>query len=85
MAKKRELRLKVTGVRRKQPDARRMARAIVRLAVEMDTEQAQLLADALEHEEALRRKSVSRARSVQRQETEAAASTSSTKNQDAAS
>lgn len=85
MAKKRELRLKVTGVRRKQPDARRMARAIVRLAVEMDTEQAQLLADALEHEEALRRKSVSRARSAQRQETEAAASTSSAKNQDAGS
>lgn len=68
---KRELRIKVTGVRRKEPDARRMARAIVRLTVEMDTEQAQALADALEHEEALQRRSITRARSALRAESDA--------------
>lgn len=64
--KKRELRLKVYGQRRKEPDVRRMARAIVRLAVGMDNDQAQLLADTLEHEEALRRKARIRDRSAQR-------------------
>lgn len=68
MAKKKEIRLKVHGERRKTPDARRMARAIVRLAVEMDAEQAQTLADTLEHEEALRRKTMTRARSKERQQ-----------------
>jgi len=68
MAKKREMKLKVHGERRKTPDARRMARAIVRLAVEMDTEQAQALADTLDHEEALRRRALMRARATQRQE-----------------
>lgn len=68
MAKKRGLKLKVRGERRKTPDARRMARAIVRLAVEMDAEQAQALADTLDHEEALRRTSLTRARTEQRQE-----------------
>jgi len=63
MAKKKEIRLKVHGERRKTPDARRMARAIVRLAVEMDAEQAQTLADTLEQEDALRRKTLTRARS----------------------
>lgn len=68
MAKKKEIRLKVHGERRKTPDARRMARAIVRLAVEMDAEQAQALADTLEHEEVLRRKTMTRARSEERQQ-----------------
>ena len=67
MTKKRQLKLKVQGVRRTTPDARRMARAIVRLAVEMDAEQAQTLADTLDHEEALRRKALTRARSQQRE------------------
>ena len=56
MAKKKELRLEVTGDRRSTPDSRRMARAILRHAVELDVEQAQQLADVLEHEEALQRK-----------------------------
>ena len=66
MAKKRELRLRVHGDRRKEPDVRRLARAIVRLAVEMDTEHAQELADTLEHEEALQRKALTRERQAQR-------------------
>ena len=70
MAKKRELRLRVHGDRRQEPDVRRLARAIVRLAVEMDTEHAQQLADTLEHEEALRRKALTRERHAQRQATE---------------
>lgn len=71
--KKRELRIKVIGVRRKEPDVRRMARAIVRLAVEMDTEQAQALADTLEHEEALRRSAIHRGRAAQRADNDAEA------------
>lgn len=62
MAKKRELRLRVHGDRRTEPDVRRLARAIVRLAVELDAEHAQALADTLEHEEALRRKALTRQR-----------------------
>lgn len=62
MAKKRELKLHVYGQRRTKPDARRIARAIVRLAVEMDAEQAQVLADTLEHEEALQRTALTRQR-----------------------
>lgn len=60
MAKKRELRLHVHGDRRTQPDVRRLARAVVRLAVELDAEHAQELADTLEHEEAIRRKTLTR-------------------------
>ena len=66
MAKKRELRLRVHGDRRAEPDVRRLARAIVRLAVELDAEQAQALADTLEHEEALRRKAITRQRRAER-------------------
>ena len=66
MAKKRELRLHVHGDRRQDPDVRRLARAIVRLAVELDAEQAQALADTLDHEEALRRKTLTRERHAQR-------------------
>ena len=58
----RNLKLHVHGQRRDKPDVRRIARAIVRLAVELDTEQAQLLADTLEHEEALQRRALLRAR-----------------------
>lgn len=70
MGKKRELRLRVHGDRREEVDTRRLARAIVRLAVEMDAEQAQTLADALEHEEALRRKTLTRQRRANRQDGE---------------
>lgn len=68
MGKKRELRLRVHGDRRETVDTRRLARAIVRLAVEMDAEQAQSLADALEHEDALRRKALTRQRQASRRQ-----------------
>lgn len=71
MAKKQEPRLRVRGDHRHEPDVRRLARAIVRLAVELDADQAQALADALEHEEALRRKALTRERHAQRGVTEA--------------
>lgn len=71
MANKRELRLRIHGDRRREPDVRRLARAIVRLAVELDAEQAQALADTLEHEEALRRKTITRERRAQRAATQA--------------
>lgn len=64
---KRQLRLRVHGDRRTEPDVRRLARAIVRLAVELDADQAQVLADTLEHEEALRRKALTRQRAAERQ------------------
>jgi len=66
MAKKREIRLKVQGVRRKEPDTRKMARAIVRLAVTEGAAEAQDLADALEHEEKLHRTAITRARKAER-------------------
>jgi hypothetical protein len=59
---KRPLKLHIYGQRLEKPNARRVARGIVRLVVELDAEQAQTLADTLEHEEALRRKAVRRAR-----------------------
>lgn len=62
MSKKRELRLRVHGDRRAEVDTRRLARAIVRLAVELDADHAQALADTLEHEEAQRRKALTRQR-----------------------
>jgi hypothetical protein len=62
MGKKRELYLRVHGDRRDEIDTRRLARAIVRLAVELDADHAQELADTLEFEEALRRKAVTRRR-----------------------
>lgn len=65
MAKKQEPRLRARGDLRQDPDARR-ARAIVRLALGLDVEQAQALADTLEHEEALRRKALTRERHAQR-------------------
>lgn len=67
MGKKRQLRLRVHGDRRDEVDTRRLARAIVRLAVEMDAEQAQLLADTLEHEDAMRRRNLTAARRAKRQ------------------
>lgn len=70
MGKKRDLRLTVHGVRRKEPDTRRMARAVLRLAVELDTDQAAQLTDALDNEEALRQLQLSRARSAQRQDSD---------------
>ena len=71
MAKKRQLRIRVEGQRRQQVDTRRLARAIVRLAVEMDTEQAQALADELEAQEAERATTIRRTRAAQRSETDA--------------
>jgi hypothetical protein len=65
-AKKRELKLRVHGDRRSEPDTRRMARAIIRLAIELDADSAQALADTLEHEEALRRRALTRRRAEQR-------------------
>ncbi len=73
MAKKRELRIRVQGHRRKQIDTRRMARAILRLAVELDTEHAQMLADALEAQEDDQRTEIKRARSEQRREADESA------------
>lgn len=70
MGKKQELHLRVRGDRRDEMDTRRLARAIVRLAVELGTEQAQSLADALEHEEALRHKVLARQRRANRQDGE---------------
>lgn len=61
-AKKRELKLQVHGDRRQEPDTRRLARAIIRLAVELDADSAQALADTLEHQEALRRRALTRRR-----------------------
>jgi hypothetical protein len=72
--KKRQIRIKVEGVRRKQPDTRRLARAIIRFAVEEDLTSAQEFADALEHEEALRRKRLTRGRKAQRQQDDEVAS-----------
>ncbi len=66
MANNQQPKIRAHGDRRSEPDVRRLARAIVRLAVQVDTEQAQQLADALEHEEVTRRKTVSRNRSAQR-------------------
>jgi hypothetical protein len=66
MAKRREIRIKVQGVRRPEPDTRKLARAIVRLAVEQGTAQAQDLADALEVQEADRQASLKHARAAQR-------------------
>ena len=66
MAKKRDIRIKVTGQPRKDIDTRRMARAIIRLAIESDTEAAQALADALETKEAERQAGLRRARAEQR-------------------
>jgi hypothetical protein len=66
MAKKREIRIKVQGVRRPEPDTRKLARAIVRLAVEQGTAHAQELADALEAQETERHASLKHARAAQR-------------------
>lgn len=66
MGKRREIRIKVQGVRRPEPDTRKLARAIVRLAVEQGTAEAQDLADALEAQEADRQASLKHARSAQR-------------------
>lgn len=65
--KKRQLRLKVHGDRRKDPDTRRLARAIVRIAIEQGTVEAQALADSLEHQEALRRAALTRQRAAERE------------------
>lgn len=62
MAKNQQPRIRAHGDRRSEPDVRRLARAIVRLAVQLDTEQAQHLADSLEHEDAVRRKALTRQR-----------------------
>lgn len=70
MGKKRELRLRVHGDRRDTVDTRRLARAIVRLAVGLDAEQAQALADTLEHEDAVRRKALTRQRRANHQDTD---------------
>lgn len=79
---KRELRIQVKGVRRKQPDVRRLARAIVRLAIEMEGERneaqldhVQALADQLEQDEAGRRTAIKRARSEQHQDNKASTGT----------
>lgn len=64
--KKRQLRLKVHGDRRKDPDTRRLARAIIRIAIEQGTPEAQALADNLDHEEALRRLALTRQRAAER-------------------
>lgn len=63
---KRQLRIKVRGVRRRTPDSRRIARAIVRLAIEEGTDRAQDLADRLEHDETLHRQAVTRQRHADR-------------------
>jgi RNase P/RNase MRP subunit p30 len=70
MGKRREIRIKVQGVRRPEPDTRKLARAIVRLAVEQGTAEAQDLADALEAQEADRQASLKNARSAQRRANE---------------
>jgi hypothetical protein len=70
MGKRRELNIKVQGQRRQQVDTRRMARAIVRLAVDLDTEHAQQLADQLETEDRTQRSAVRRARAEQREATD---------------
>lgn len=72
--KKRQIRIKVEGVRRKQPDTRRLARAIIRYAVEQDLASAQDFADVLDDEEALRRKALTRARHEQHRDDEVSAS-----------
>jgi len=60
--RQRQLKLHVYGQRREKPDVRRVARAILRLAVELDAEGAQVLAETLEHEEALQRQALLRTR-----------------------
>jgi hypothetical protein len=72
MGKKREIKIKVRGERRKEIDTRKMARAIIRLAVEMDVDRAQELADALEDQETRRHTDLRRAR-AERREHDAAA------------
>jgi hypothetical protein len=62
------LKLHVYGQRREKPDVRRVARAILRLAVELDAESAGALAETLEHEEALQRKALLRARRAERED-----------------
>ena len=64
--KKRQIRIKVEGVRRKDVDTRRLARAIIRFAVEQDLAAAQDFADVLEDTEALRRKRLTRGRQAER-------------------
>lgn len=64
--RRRELQIKVHGVRRKEPDVRRLARAVLRLAVELDAEQAQQIEETLDHEDALRRRAVSSVRRERR-------------------
>lgn len=67
MAKKKQIRVKVHGQRRTDVDTRRMAKAIVRLAVGLDTAEAQELADALDQLEAERRMTLKRARAEERE------------------
>jgi hypothetical protein len=66
MGKRKEIRIKVHGVRQPEPDTRKLARAIVRLAVEQGTAEAQDLADALEAQEADRQATLKHARAAQR-------------------
>jgi hypothetical protein len=56
--KQRKMKLHVEGVRRAKPDARRVAKAIMRLAVELDAGAAEGMAEVLEHEEALQRRAL---------------------------
>lgn len=66
--KKRQIRIKVEGVKRKQVDTRRLARAIVRFAVEQDLAAAQDFADVLADQEAVRRTTLTRGRQAERQQ-----------------
>lgn len=70
--KKRQLRIKVHGDRRTNADARRMARAIIRLATEQGLSEAQALVDDLDAREAQRRIELTRARKAEHQPEEQA-------------
>ena len=64
MANNQQPKIRAHGDRRSEPDVRRLARGDRPPRRQVDTEQAQQLADALEHEEVARRKTVSRNRSA---------------------
>lgn len=72
MGKRKQIRVHVRGQRRSEVDTRRLARAIVRLAVELDADEAQGLADVLEVREAERTRTLRRARAEQHEETDRA-------------
>ncbi|MBN8785395.1 MAG: hypothetical protein J0G98_20215 [Terrimonas ferruginea] len=70
MGKRREIRIKVQGVRRPEPDTRKLANAIVRLAVQQGTAEAQDLADELKVRDSERSVALKRARSEERRRSE---------------